>query len=112
MLALDVPDALTHCAAMPAHPCPEVEHAGPDTPAAAPAPLTLWQRLTGMKLPEGVQPTAEGQVTPPPRVCPEKSRWRWEAMLVNWGRDCESKLAATRKVIKEQVKSVNSRNNR
>lgn len=42
----------------------------------------------------------------PERVCTEKQRLRWEAMMMDWGRDCESKLGAARGLIKSREKII------
>lgn len=53
------------------------------------------------------QPVAKPPAPPPARQCTEKDRLRWEAMLMHWGDDCESKLRAVKGFLRDVSPPVN-----
>lgn len=94
---LEVPATLLNCAAMPKHPCP----AQPE-PAGPPAPVkkrTMFASFFSKEKPVAGTPAA-GSVSQP-QQCTEKDRLRWEAMVFNWGADCQSKLQAVSGYLKD-----------
>jgi len=98
---LELPDSLTTCAPRPAHPCPapvNVEVAGPSEMLKNVSRETFWQKFTKYltPAPEVIAEIKPVPYIPAPRTCTDKQRLRWEAMLMNWGEDCQSKLKAVR----------------
>lgn len=66
---------------------------------------TFWGGLTKRFLnpappPAGIKDDEKAPLEE--RVCTEKQRLRWEAMILNWGADCQSKLAALAALVKNR----------
>lgn len=97
-----IAEPLVTCTAMPPHPCPleKTETAGPVAPVVSHE--TYWSKFVGRFnpiAPETLDNIKAETKPAPPRICTEKQRLRWEAMMMQWGKDCESKLKSVRGLI-------------
>lgn len=93
VIHLEIPDTLTTCEKRPAHPCPGIPAPEPvivEEPDALDRALALFRR----------KDDPVPQTAPTARVCDEKARLRWEALLMHAHADCQSKLARVKELMK------------